>query len=316
LNPQAGAAPDEGSVDLAAIANELYSLDPGQFTAARDARASETRRGGDREAAREIKSWKRPTPAAWAINLLAREQPDDLARLLDLGALLREAQASLSGEDLRRLARQRHQVIAALTRQASALAADRGGAISDQAERQVEETLGAALADARAGEAVASGRMVRPLQQRGLGPVDLAGVFAGPVPEPGEAPVTWEGHKAESGPAPAVDALEAELAGRRAALEESRARLVDAESEVRHAAAELAAAEAALRVVHRESNDADAEVTRLEQQLAAAKREADKANVRSDEAGLRLERAQASVENARRRVNAARDEVDALEKVD
>jgi hypothetical protein len=303
-------------VDLAAIASELYSLDPGEFTAARDARVAEIRRGGDREAAREIKSWKRPTPAAWAINLLARDQPDDLARLLDLGALLREAQASLSGEDLRRLARQRHQVIAALTRQAGALAADRGGPISDQAARQVEETLGAALADTQAGEAVASGRMVRPLQQRGLGPIDLAGAFAGPTPGPGEAPMGRERHEAEPGTAPSGEGSGAELARRRAALEESRTRLADAEGDVRDAAAELAEAEEGVRVARRESKDADAQVARLEQELAGAKRNADAARVRGDEAGRHRETAHASVERARQRVNAARDVLDALEKVD
>jgi DNA repair exonuclease SbcCD ATPase subunit len=316
LNPQADAVPDEGSVDLAAIAGELYSLDPAEFTAARDARASETRRGGDREAASEIKSWKRPPAAAWAVNLLARERRGDLARLLDLGALLREAQANLSGEDLRRLARQRHEVIAALTREASALAADRGRPISDQAARQVEKTLGAGLADAQAGEAIASGRIVRPLEQRGLGPVDLAGAVAGPVPGPAEAPGSLELHGAEPGPAGPIESSDAELTRRRAALDESRARLADAEDEVHRAATEKVEADAGLRAARRESTDAAAEVARLERQLSAAKRQADAANVRNDKAGRRLEEAQESVEAARQRVNAARDELDALEKVD
>ena len=40
----------------------------------------------------------KPTPAAWAANQVAREQPDLIAALLDAGAALRAAQdAALAG---------------------------------------------------------------------------------------------------------------------------------------------------------------------------------------------------------------------------
>jgi hypothetical protein len=302
LTAEGGPGADGSGADLAAVARELYALDPTEFTAARADRVSETRRAGDRETAAEIKTWKRPSPSAWAINLLAQERGDDVALLLDLGARLREAQASLSGDDLRRLARQRHQVIAALAREAGTLTADRGRPINDPAARQVEETLGAALADPQAAQAVASGRLVRPLQHQGLGPVELEGAVAGPAvepPQPAETPPP-AARRPASGPE----------------LEAARARFAGAEEAVRHAAADLEEAEAAHRAAQQQQTEADAEVARLERQLAAAQREAGTATTHAEHAGRSWERAQEPVDAARERAEEARQELAALEDED
>ncbi len=61
----------DGVVDLDTVGTELYGLRPTEFTAARDAQAAAARRGGDRELAAAIKKLRRPTPAAWLVNLLA-----------------------------------------------------------------------------------------------------------------------------------------------------------------------------------------------------------------------------------------------------
>jgi hypothetical protein len=293
---------DDRGADLAVVARELYALDPAEFTAARDSRVSANRRAGDRETAAQIKTWKRPLPAAWAINLLAQERSDDVALLLDLGARLREAQASLSGDDLRRLGRQRHQVIAALAREAGTLTADRGRPINDAAARQIEETLGAALADPQAAQAVASGRMVRPLQHQGLGPVELEGTLAGPAlepPEPAQTPPP-PARRPASGPE----------------LEAARARLARADDAVRHAATDLEEAEAARQATRQQQTEADAEVARLERQLAAARREAEKATAPAEEAGRSWERAQEAAAGARQRAEKARQELATLENED
>src|SRR5438876_12376841 len=101
-------------MDLDRVAAELYALPPEEFTPARDKRAAEARAGGRAALATEIKALRKPTQGAWVVNLLARERPQDLGGLLDLGASLREAQAALQGDELRRLSAQRSQVVGAL----------------------------------------------------------------------------------------------------------------------------------------------------------------------------------------------------------
>ncbi|MFF4214587.1 hypothetical protein ACFYZE_35720 [Streptomyces sp. NPDC001796] len=108
-------------MDLDAVADELYALAQGDFTAASDERAKAARAAGDRELAEQIRRLRRPTLAAWASNLLVREQPDEVQRLLQLGEALRQAHKNLDGEQLRELSAQQHQVTFALVRQASQL---------------------------------------------------------------------------------------------------------------------------------------------------------------------------------------------------
>ncbi len=74
---------------------ELYGLPPAEFTRARDERAKELRKSGDREAADGVKALRKPTVAAWALNQLARQRGKELGRLLKAGEGLRAAQEEL-----------------------------------------------------------------------------------------------------------------------------------------------------------------------------------------------------------------------------
>ncbi|MGW7354489.1 hypothetical protein [Streptomyces sp. NPDC054784] len=150
-------------LDLDAVADELYGLPPSAFTAARDRRARQARQAGDRGLAEEIRRLRRPTLAAWAGNLLARESPDGTGTLLRLGEALREAHRDLDGAQLRALAAQQRQVVAGLARQAAELAAGAGRPLGEDSLREVERTLHAALADPDAGAEWARGRLSRPL---------------------------------------------------------------------------------------------------------------------------------------------------------
>ncbi|MDQ1360885.1 MAG: hypothetical protein QOJ44_1262 [Acidimicrobiaceae bacterium] len=163
------------------IANELYGLRPEEFTAARDARAAAARRDGDRELASAIKKLRRPTPAAWLVNLLAREYPDRIVRLLELGSHMRQAQSALAAADLRRLSRERRTVVGGLVSDARDLARSAGQSVSEASWRELETTLEAALADADAGKAIQTGRLTTGMSYSGLGPVDLSGAVATPT---------------------------------------------------------------------------------------------------------------------------------------
>ena len=107
------------SDDLLAIADELYALPLADFTPARDAKAKELK-GTD--LAPKVKALKKPSLAAWVVDLLARREADQVEQVLTVGAALREAQATMSGDSLRELTKQRRQLTAAVTQQARSLA--------------------------------------------------------------------------------------------------------------------------------------------------------------------------------------------------
>src|SRR4051812_49957646 len=90
--------------ELLEIADELYGLALPAFTPARDARAKELK--GSPLSAR-VKALRKPSTAAWVVNLLVRRETGQVEQVLTVGQALREAQASMSGEELRALTRQR-----------------------------------------------------------------------------------------------------------------------------------------------------------------------------------------------------------------
>jgi hypothetical protein len=294
-------------VNLDDVASELYDLDPSDFTAARDARAAEARKGGDRELAAAIRALRRPTSAAAALNLLARRRPEQVRGLADLGAALAQAQASLSADQIRSLGRQRHQVIAGLVAETRRLATAAGHPVGESVARQVESTLEAALADAGAGAALASGRLVRSLEHSGLGAVDLSDAVAGasgtgpPPPAPtGDGRTRGDDEPRDAGRAAAErEAARATQGAARAELEAAQEELAQADEERRRAAADLEDAEGRLR-------SALEEVRRLEDQLAEARDASGAAGRVREDAGARLERARRRQQGAKERLEAAR----------
>ncbi len=256
-------------MDFDAVANELYALAPSEFTASRDARVAGARRDGDRAGAVAVKALKKPSPAAWAVNVLAEERSDDLARLLELGEQMRRAQSQLRADELRRLGRQRQSAVSGLAREARSLVAARGHPISDAAGRQVEETLNAALADPDAARAVVSRRLVRPLEHTGMGPVDInqaVAAAAAPAAKPvaGPAPASAGAGAGKGTGAKATSEAEAEVDRRRAEAEGLRRQQETAEAEVRRAETAAADSDAALREAEERRAATSDHVRRLE----------------------------------------------------
>jgi uncharacterized protein YhaN len=164
--------------DLLAIADELYALSLADFTPARDAKAKELK-GTD--LAPRVKALKKPSLAAWVVDLLARREADQVEQVLRVGEALREAQAAMSADSLRELTRQRRQLTAAVTQQARSLAADAGVKLTQAVADQVEATLTAAMVDEACARAVRSGLLVAALSATGVDEVDVAAAVA--VPE-------------------------------------------------------------------------------------------------------------------------------------
>ncbi|MGH3788479.1 MAG: hypothetical protein ACRDRG_18470 [Pseudonocardiaceae bacterium] len=162
-------------MDLESVADELYSLPRDEFTAARNTAAARARGRGHRELAGQISALRRPSTAAWLANLLAREQPDQVRALVELGDGLREAQHRLQGEALRRLSQQRHDLVHALVQRVQELARTAGHPAGPAVTRELVNTFTAAVNSAAAAQALAGGCLTTALD-----PADAAAeVFAG-----------------------------------------------------------------------------------------------------------------------------------------
>ncbi len=156
-------------MDLRHAADELYALKPGEFTAARDGMATAVRGDGDRQLADEIKSLRRPSRAAWVLNMVARRQPDEIESLLRLGGALRNAQEQLEGNQLRRLGVQRRELVSALAALAGRLAAEEGQQMSESVLREVKDTIEAALIDPDSAAELRAGHLVKAIEPGDLG---------------------------------------------------------------------------------------------------------------------------------------------------
>ncbi|MEV6734746.1 MULTISPECIES: hypothetical protein [unclassified Streptomyces] len=281
--------------DVDAVADELYGLVPGRFTAARDERAARARKAGQAQAARAIAGLRRPTRAAFASNLLVRRRPREVAAFLELGEALRRAHRSLDGTQLKDLSHQRHVVVAALARTARQLAEEEGQAVSESVAHEVEQTFHAALADPEAAEQWSGGRLTTALTP----PAGFTGL-------PDTAPVRPQPAVTQAG-APAKPKASREG-------EQGRARHEQARRMAEETGVEATAREAELREAEQEQRDhdqalaeADARVAEVERQLREAQTGQAEARRALDEAAERVRDAARTAGAARRKADAAAD---------
>ena len=155
-------------MDVREVAGELYATAPGDFIARRNAAAAQA----DRSTAKQIKALRKPSASAAAINALVRDQPDLIGDVLEIGARMRDAFASRDRAEIRSLTQERQRLLQRATE---------GLGLSPAVEREVEETLQAAVIDAAAAAAVRSGMLVRALESTGLEQVDVTDAVALPV---------------------------------------------------------------------------------------------------------------------------------------
>jgi hypothetical protein len=171
---------------------ELYALLPDAFTAARNQRASEAAKAGDKNLGKAIRALPKPSSAAWLVNMLTLHRPELVSDVLELGAVLREAQSDLDQKQLRQLSGERQRLLRSAAREAGSLAEELGHRVSTAVGAEVEQTLWAAMTDADAAAAAASGQLVRALEANGWDPVDVEGAVADPElvrpPAPGGRP--------------------------------------------------------------------------------------------------------------------------------
>lgn len=143
------------------ITAALYAGSPEAFVASRKDRASEA---DDAELASRILALRKPSIAAWVVNVFAQERAGQLGEALRLAAELREAQDELDASALAKLGRERRALTRRLAETAAEIAGSRGERITPATREAVERSISAAFFDPLAASAVASGRLLRALE--------------------------------------------------------------------------------------------------------------------------------------------------------
>jgi hypothetical protein len=240
--------------DLEAELDGLFGLPPEEFTSARNDLAKRLKDAGQAETAERIKKLKKPTTALWAVNQLARRNPDEIAKLLDAGARLRAAQESALGggdpADLRSASAAEREAVRVLTHQARGLLAAAG---HGTAVERVAATLRAAAVEPQAHELLAAGRLPEEVKPGGFDA--LEGLHIVP-------------RARSSRPKPAAEAAERRQHERVAKLRERAAKLQS------------------------EASEAEREAERVEVEAARARRKADKTSAAAERAAAELEAAE------------------------
>ena len=270
---------------------DLYGLALEEFTPARDALAKELKAAGRKDEAAEVKSLRKPSVAAWALNRAARDDPDAVERLRAAGADLRDAQEQALSGDAGQL-RDASRALAGEVDRVAALAADvlrsAGRPASAAQQEKIASTLRTAAVDEAAGDVLARGVLVDELESTGF---DLLG--AGDTGSRPAAKPSGDGHGEKTLPGA-----------------ERPARRPNPSKEA------LEAVEAARRELRRRDAEADQAATRArrraERAETAAKRAAD-AQREAEQARAESEDAIGEAEAARRRAAEAADALAAAE---
>ncbi|WP_370500119.1 hypothetical protein NWT09_30010 [Mycolicibacterium sp. jd] len=225
--------------------DELYCAGPEKFTQLRTRLAAAAKGSGDAEAARRITASRKPTTAAWVVNLLV-SGGTARAALADLGERLRQAHAAMDGESIRALTAEQRRLVEELTR----TALTRAGIASPSAALRddVTSTLQAAVADPEVTERL--GRLTKAEQWSGFGDFGFSAAVSGPsktrekARQPAAATktktkTTTKSREARAAVAAAEHAkaeadaalseLQSDLATSRLRREDARRRLADAE---------------------------------------------------------------------------------------
>ncbi len=148
--------------------DDLYGLDPATFTAARNTFVKRLKASGRRDEAVAVAGLRRPVPTAWALNRVARTEPDLVDDVLTTGADLRRAtDAALGGEpsELRDASAAERAASAALV----SAAADLLGAGSQQAKPRLAATVRAAILDEAVADELQRGVLSTDHDRSGLG---------------------------------------------------------------------------------------------------------------------------------------------------
>ena len=242
--PQLGTSCFPSEMALSDEVDELYGLPLDGFTQARNDLARRLRTERKPEAATEVAGLRKPTAAAWVVNQLVRERPEDIRALL---AAADEIRAGADGDSRFR------ESVDRLARSAREILAGAGRTASDHVVQEVVTTLRAVAATEP--EALETGRLTEGREASGFD------ALAGATPDRAPRRRATRPPSKDEAPRPSVD---------RAAVDAARKALSNARTEARELQRAAVAAE-------REAERARVAHERAEARVAAAQAELDAA---------------------------------------
>ncbi len=298
--------------ELTAVAERLYGGPTDVFTEARNRAAREAKGAGSKELAAEITTLRKPSVAAWAVNLLVRREQERIEEVLGLAEQLRAAAAALDGDELRALTRQRRALTSALASTARALARDAGVRLTAPVVDQVEGILNAAMLDPSAAQVVRTGRIVTAFTSTGVDELDVDAVVA--VPEALDvaatpAPVEEETEDARPDGGSVGLHVVPDGGARLAAAEDA---LAEARAEVDAAERELAEVEEGVANLRARRLQLQGEADELRRRVAAIEDDVDRVDEDLEEAEDAAGDAEVVLAEARRARSSAEQEVSRL----
>jgi hypothetical protein len=284
--------------------DDLYALDPADFVAARDQLAKRLRAEKQKDEASAVAKLRRPTPTAWALNRVARDQPDLVQAALDAGHRLRDAtEAAVGGQrDELRAAMAEEQ---GTSRKVVDAAARHLGARAAGLTQRVAGTLRAAVLDDTVADELRRGVLATEHDASGFGfggfdvaPARASGgrsaggkasraprASAGPGPKRADAPRKG-GARPTAQPSADKARDRAEAEERRAAERAERAAATAAREAERKRKAEL---KTRVRELRDKANDLDRAARRAEAEARKARTAADEATAELDAAREELD---------------------------
>jgi hypothetical protein len=161
--------------DVDDLISYLYRGPPQEFTKRRDELASRLKQEGRTEDSNQVRSCKRPTVAAWAVDQLTHEST---SRIKELARIVTALSKETSPAKVRQLVDARHGLIATLSADAQRILQEHGTPPSPQVESQITQTLVSATSSEDI-EQLLRGTLAKPLS--GSGFAGISGVAPAPV---------------------------------------------------------------------------------------------------------------------------------------
>jgi hypothetical protein len=153
--------------------DELYGAPLADFVKVRDRLASELRKQGDKARAAEVKALSKPTPAAWAVNQVARTASQAVQRLLEASDRMARLQLRAADPEARRrfeeATAQHRQSIGEMVDQAAAALREAGQTATPAVLERVSNNLRWGALDEDARPLLQRGRLHRDLAPAGFG---------------------------------------------------------------------------------------------------------------------------------------------------
>jgi hypothetical protein len=274
------------------VAQDLYGVPLQDFVRARNALAARLRDEGRPSEAAEVQRLRKSTPAIWAINQLARREPEEVGQLIKSAEHLKRAHFGRAGDVAE--ATERHRAaLQNLIARAKAILTTAGLKTSPDVLRRISTTLSGAAADPQARSDLEGGRLTE--ERQALGFEALTGTPAPPPRRPAERK---PGQRAEPLNRSTLAALRGALRAAQAQLREQRERARDLErvaAKRQHAAEQAATAADKMRQqlseLDRRAREENSAAEQASQAAGQAQQEAQRAAERARAAEQALERA-------------------------